>query len=132
MLKILFDKKSALIHLYNGLFFTGMMLVTGSLPTHYGRVYKNLTTLSLGLCYISLGAGSLVATLTMSHVVDWNFRRHARAAHLTVTKDRQQDLTNFPIERVRFQVVVPGHVVGTVGILLFGWTLHVPSSYSRW
>ena len=122
MLKILFDKESAIILLYNGLFFTGMMVVTGALPTLYARVY-GLNTLDTGLCYISLGMGSLAATLTMGHVVDWNFRRHARSSNLTISKGKQQDLTNFPIERVRFQVVVPGHIIGTMGIIVFGWTL---------
>lgn len=126
-LAILTDKESSLILLYNGLFFTGMMVVTASIPTLYESIY-HLNTLYTGLCYISMGMGSLASTLTMGHVVDWNFRRHARNLGLQISKTRQQDLSNFPIERVRFEVVVPGHVIGTIGILIFGWTLKFRTS----
>ncbi|EME79524.1 uncharacterized protein MYCFIDRAFT_190396 [Pseudocercospora fijiensis CIRAD86] len=126
-LAILTDKESSFILLYNGLFFTGMMVVTASIPTLYESIY-HLNTLYTGLCYISMGMGSLTATLTMGHVVDWNFRRHARRLNLHISKTRQQDLTNFPIERVRFEVVVPGHIIGTIGILIFGWTLNFHTS----
>ncbi|KXS99593.1 hypothetical protein AC578_2223 [Pseudocercospora eumusae] len=126
-LAILTDKESSLILLYNGLFFTGMMVVTASIPTLYESVY-HLNTLYTGLCYISMGMGSLASTLTMGHVVDWNFRRHARKLNLQISKTRQQDLSNFPIERVRFEVVVPAHIIGTIGILIFGWTLNFETS----
>ncbi|KAF7185818.1 MFS transporter M6 [Pseudocercospora fuligena] len=126
-LAILTDKESSLILLYNGLFFTGMMVVTASIPTLYESLY-HLNTLYTGLCYISMGMGSLASTLTTGHVVDWNFRRHARKLGLQISKTRQQDLSNFPIERVRFEVVVPGHIIGTIGILIFGWTLNFHTS----
>ena len=56
-----------------GFFFTGMMIVTASVPDLYSRAY-HLNELDIGLCYITLGMGSLVSALTMGHVVDWNFR----------------------------------------------------------
>lgn len=71
--KILGEKESGIILLYNGLFFTGMMVVTAALP-HLYEVAYGLDTLDIGLCYIALGIGSLTSTLTMGHVVDWNFR----------------------------------------------------------
>ena len=40
-----------------------------------------------------------------------------------IKKGKQQDLTNFPIEVVRFQVVIPGHIVGTLAVIVYGWTL---------
>ncbi|GIZ38839.1 hypothetical protein CKM354_000224000 [Cercospora kikuchii] len=123
MLKVLFDKESSIILLYNGFFFTGMMMVVGSVPTLFTEVY-GLSTLHVGLCYIAQGAGSMASTLTMGQVVDWNFRRHARRLNMTISKGKQQDLADFPIERVRLQIVVPTHIVGTLGIILFGWTLH--------
>ena len=72
-LKILGEIESCIILLYNGLFFTGMMIATASLPTLFKRTY-GLNELEIGLCYIALGMGSLISALTMGHVVDWNFR----------------------------------------------------------
>ena len=50
-------------------------------------------------------------------------RRHARRLGLTINKHKQQDLTNFPIEVVRFQVVIPGHIIGTLAVIVYGWTI---------
>ncbi len=122
MLRILTEKESGILLLYNGLFFTSMMICTAALP-HLYEVTYHLNTLDIGLCYIALGVGSMASTLTMGHVVDWNFRRHARRLGLVIKKGKQQDLADFPIEVVRFQVVLPGHVIGTLAMLTFGWTI---------
>lgn len=121
-LRILFQKESGIILLYNGFFFTGMMITVTSIPYLYRQAY-NLNELETGLCYIANGMGSLISSLTMGHVVDWNFRRHAKAMGMTITKGKQQDLSKFPIERVRLQIVIPGHIVGIFGLLCFGWTV---------
>lgn len=122
-LKILAEKESALVLLYNGLFFTGMMLTSTAIPSLYKRAYA-LDELKIGLCYISLGAGALVSALTAGHITDWNFRRHAKRLNFPITKGRQQqDLSAFPIEVARLQVVAPGHVIGTAGLVVFGWSV---------
>lgn len=119
-LRILGDKESLIILLYNGLFFTGMMVVSAALPDLFKEAY-GLDELKIGLCYISMGTGCLVSALTMGHIVDWNFRRHAALNNLTITKGKQQDLRSFPIEKVRLQVGAPGHVIGTLALIAFGW-----------
>ncbi|KAK4500935.1 hypothetical protein PRZ48_009127 [Zasmidium cellare] len=121
-LRILGDPESCAVLLYNGFFFTGMMVVTSAIPTLYANTY-HLNTLEIGLCFISMGMGSLTSTLTMGHAADWNFRRHAKRLGFDIKAGRQQDLTNFPIERVRFEIVFPGHLIGTMAFVVFGWTL---------
>ncbi|KAF1999309.1 MFS general substrate transporter [Amniculicola lignicola CBS 123094] len=121
-LKILGEKESCIILLYNGLFFTGMMTTTTAIPDLFASAYS-LDELKVGLCYIAMGCGSLLSALTMGHLVDWNFRRHAQRLGMAITKGKTQDLRNFPIEKVRLQVVVPGHVIGTLGLLAFGWSI---------
>ncbi|PVI01598.1 MFS general substrate transporter [Periconia macrospinosa] len=122
-LRILGEKESCIILLYNGLFFTGMMTVASSIPFLFGEAYQ-LNEIKIGLCYIALGTGSLVSTLSTGHLVDWNFRRHAALNNLTITQGKQQDLRNFPIEKVRLQIVAPGHVIGTCGLIMFGWCIN--------
>ncbi|KAJ4330393.1 hypothetical protein N0V87_010027 [Didymella glomerata] len=121
--KILCEKESGIILLYNGFFFTGMMMTTTSIPTLFKEAY-GLNELDVGLCYIANGIGSLVSSLTMGHVVDWNFRRHAKRLNMPISKGKQQDLTNFPIERVKLEIVLPGHVIGILGLIMFGWTVN--------
>ena len=141
--RIIGQKESGLVLVYNGLFFTGMMVrkyrgrcqnalvanqrflmqVTVTvLPALFDEAYK-YNELQIGLTYISNGMGALIASLTMGHVVDYNFRRHAKNLGVTITKGKQQDVSNFPIERVRLEIVLPAHVIGILGLLMFGWTV---------
>ncbi|KAF9736295.1 hypothetical protein PMIN06_008270 [Paraphaeosphaeria minitans] len=121
-LRILSEKESCILLLYNGFFFTGMMVVSAALPDLFKEAY-GLDEIKIGLCYISIGAGCLVSSLTMGHVVDWNFRRHAALNNIPITKSKQQDIRNFPIEKVRLQVGAPGHLIGTLSLIAFGWTV---------
>ncbi|KAK5722811.1 hypothetical protein LTR15_006044 [Elasticomyces elasticus] len=127
-LEILGEKESCIVLLYNGCFFTGMIgFATPIIPVLYEDIY-GLNTLNIGLCYIAMGMGSLTSALTTGHIVDWNFRRHAQRLGMVITKGKQQDLRNFPIEKVRLEVVVPGHVIGLLALLVFGWTLKFETS----
>jgi MFS family permease len=121
-LKILGEKESALVLLYNGFFFNGQMIVSAALPYMLKQAY-GFNELKVGLCFISLGFGCLSAALAMGPVVDWNFRRHAKRVGLTITKGKQQDLRDFPIERARIEVVIPNHAIGTLALIAFGWTI---------
>ncbi|EMD62851.1 hypothetical protein COCSADRAFT_37744 [Bipolaris sorokiniana ND90Pr] len=121
-MRILGEKESGIILLYNGLFFTGLMVTVAAIPDLFHEAY-GLDELDIGLCYISNGVASLIASLTMGRVVDWNFRRHARKIGLAIIPGKQQDLSNFPIERVRMEVLLPNHMVGVLGIFMFAWTL---------
>lgn len=121
-LKILSEKESCIVLLYNGLFFTGMMTTTASIPDLFKSAYS-LDELKVGLCYIAMGTGSLISALSMGPIVDWNFRRHAKRINMPISKNKQQDLSNFPIEQVRLQVVAPGHLIGTAALIAFGWTV---------
>jgi Na+/melibiose symporter-like transporter len=121
-LKILKDKESAIVLLYNGFFFNGQMIVAASLPYMLQTTY-NYTELQVGVCFVALGMGSLMSALTMGHVVDWNFRRHAARLGMEISKSKQQDLRKFPIEKARLQIVFPNHVLGTLSLITFGWTI---------
>jgi uncharacterized membrane-anchored protein YitT (DUF2179 family) len=64
------------------------MVTVSAIPDLYNQAYQ-LNELNLGLCYIANGVGSLLSSLSMGHVVDWNFRRHAKAMDVTITKGKQ-------------------------------------------
>jgi multidrug resistance protein len=113
--RIIAEKESGIILLYNGFFFTGMvnmsslqpnflkrtltssiqMVTVSAIPDLYNKAY-HLNELNLGLCYIANGMGSLLSSLTMGHVVDWNFRRHAKALGIPIIKGKQVIYPNFP------------------------------------
>jgi predicted MFS family arabinose efflux permease len=88
-LRIVAEKESAIILLYNGLFFTGMMTTVSAIPVLFEQAY-HLNELDVGLCYIANGVGSLISSVSMGYVVDWNFRRHAKKVGMTITKGKQR------------------------------------------
>jgi MFS family permease len=73
--------------------------------------------------FIPIGVGSIVSALTVGRLADWNYRRWAKKLGISVVKNRKQDLTNFPIERARLEVVFPLFFVAVAIIIAYGWTL---------
>ena len=82
-----------------------------------------LNTFKIGLCFLPLGLGALIASITQGYVMDWNFRQHAARVGLKIRRGRQQDLRNFPLERARCEVALPNHIVGMLGMIVFGWLM---------
>lgn len=122
VLRILIDKESRLLLLYNAFIITGQMVITASLPTMLLQTY-GYDTLKVGLCFLPLGCGALTSSLTQGHLVDWNFRRHARLCNIELRKGRQQDLREFPLEMARCQMALPNSVLAILGMLAFGWVM---------
>ena len=120
-LSVLGDKETCIVILYNSFFFTGMEVIATCLSFLYKDIY-GFNTLQSGLCFLALGMGTLIASIGTGYVVDWNFRRHAKRISLTIIKGQQMDLDDFPLERSRLEVALPGHILATLAIVTFGWT----------
>lgn len=121
-LVIAVDKESGLILFCSGLLVAIMYATTTGIPYLFGKIY-DFDELQLGLVYIPFGAGSLISALSTGKAIDWNYRRYAKKHGLPLTKNRHQDLTNFPIEKARLEVALPLLYLGNVGSIAYGWTL---------
>ena len=73
--------------------------------------------------FIPLGVGGTLAALSSGRLVDWNYRRHCKRLGITVAKNRRQDLTDFPIERVRLEIAFPMFFLSGIFIIIYGWIL---------
>ena len=127
VIRILVDKESSLLLLYNAILFSGQMVVSASLPSTLQKLY-GYDGLKVGLCYLPLGAGGLAASISQGYVTDWNFRRQARRAGLEIRKGWQQDLRRFPLERARCQITWPNHVVTIAAMFAYGWAVRARGS----
>lgn len=123
-LSILREKESAILLVYNGIFFNGYMLLCVALPYMLKRYY-GYNELQVGLCYLPTGIGSLVAAVGAGRLVDWRFAVHAKKVGMEIVQGKQQDLSDFPIEQARIDVVGPAHLLGTTAFILFGWLVHL-------
>ena len=55
--------------------------------------------------------------------MDWNYRRVAKGAGITIDRKRGDDMRDFPIEKARIQVAWPLLYVGQAALLCYGWVL---------
>lgn len=124
---IILQKESSLVIFFSGTLFAGYYMVLSSMPAMFAEKY-NFTTLQIGLCYIPTGLGSMAASVITGKLLNWNFRRHAKACGLELSEAKQQDLTNFPIEAARLQVVSPLFYIAAATVVCYGWVMESHTS----
>ncbi|KAJ9656137.1 hypothetical protein H2198_005193 [Neophaeococcomyces mojaviensis] len=121
---IILDKQNALLLFYNAFLFAAFYDITAVIPSQFAEIY-HFNELQIGLCYIPFGFGSMAATLTNGQLLDRNFARWCRKLNIPIRKGRDQDLRDFPIEKVRLQIAIPTSYVASIIVLIFGWVLDI-------
>ncbi|KAJ5825101.1 hypothetical protein N7447_007441 [Penicillium robsamsonii] len=122
-LAIVFQKDTSLILFCNAILFAGFYDVSASIPSIFNELY-GLDDLQIGLCYIPFGLGATVASIVNGKFLDFNYRRLAKKLNFPLTKNRETDLRNFPIEKARLQLAFPLLALGSISVLVFGWFLN--------
>lgn len=122
-LAIVFQKDVSLILFCNAILFAGFYDVSASIPSIFNELY-GLDDLQVGLCFIPFGLGATIASVVNGKLLDLNYRRLAQQMNFPLTKNRQTDLRNFPIEKARLQLAFPLLTLGSLSILVFGWFLN--------
>jgi len=107
---------------YTALVCSGAYATVALIPSQFGTIY-NFNELQIALCYIPLGAGSMLAAFVRGRMIDARFRYHAKRLNIPIVHNRRADLTNFPIERARLEVAVLTLFLGSTCIVGFGWTV---------
>ena len=68
---------------------------------------------------------SFLAPLLNGRLLDWNFRRVAAQAGITVDKQRAQSMMDFPVERARVPIALPMAVIGAAALICYGWVVEI-------
>lgn len=123
-LKIVLDKQNALLLFYNAFLFCAFYDIAATIPSTFAATY-HFNDFQIGLCYLPFGIGSMCAALVNGQLLDRNFARFARNLNVKVHKGRDQDLTQFPIEKARLQIAIPASYFACVMVICFGWVLDV-------
>jgi MFS family permease len=119
-LKIIFTKTAGLIRVTNAILFSCYYMVSASLPSQFAQHYE-LNDVQISLIFLPLGVGSLLSAVSTGFLVDMNYRRHAKRLGMPVEKNKQQDLSKYPIERARLEVALPLLLLGASAIIAYGW-----------
>lgn len=124
-LMVVFNPNSIIILFVTGIIMGGNMTVLSSITEMYSSEY-GLSILQIGLCYITLGTGSILAAVVTGRLLDWNYRRKAaKLAGPDATPEQiqaQKELVH--VERARSAITIPLVVMGSVTVLAFGWVVN--------
>ncbi|KAF7874213.1 hypothetical protein EAF04_002885 [Stromatinia cepivora] len=122
-LRIVYEKEAALLLFYAGIVYAGFYAIISGMPSQLHDIY-GYDDLKVGLMYLPISGGCLVAAFTQGKIIDWSYFREARRLGITVMKSRQQDLSHFPIEKARLQVGFPMIILASLSTITYGWLMH--------
>ncbi|KAL0944978.1 MFS multidrug transporter [Colletotrichum truncatum] len=122
-LVLLFEKELGLLLGFSAVVFAGFYAIAASMPTQFERLY-GFDSLKVGLMYLPLAGGSVVAGFVVGPLINWNYRRHCKRLGIPYDKSRQQDLSDFPIEKARLEIGLPLLYLSSILLLVWGWVLH--------
>jgi multidrug resistance protein len=122
-LKVAAEKEGFLVLFYAGIVYSGWYAIMSGMPSQLRDIY-GFDDLKVGLMYLPMSGGSILAAFTQGKLVDWSFAHEAKRLGMKVTKSRQQDLSNFPIEKARIKVAMPMLVLACLSTIAYGWILH--------
>lgn len=117
---ILFEKEMFLLLVYSSITFTGFYCVATAMPSQLTENY-GLDEVMVGIMYLPMVGGSIIAAVVNGKLMNWNYRRHCKLRGVPYERSKQQDLTEFPIERARLEVGIPMLALSTSVILCWGW-----------
>ncbi|KAI1272950.1 chloramphenicol resistance protein [Xylaria sp. FL0933] len=126
-LKVLRDKDMVMILSFNAALFTCFSTVTATLASQFQEIY-GYDQLTLGLLYLPIGGSTTIASIGGGFVADWNFRRIARKMGVKVDRKRGMDMTDFPLEKARIQLILPLIFIGAGACTGYGWALERQTS----
>lgn len=121
-LRVCLEKETGIILVFGGLIYSGYYALATTVTTQFHAIY-NLNDTDLGLIFLPLAIGSIGAALTNGNLLDRNYRRHAKKAGLPLKRNRQIDMSDFNIERVRLEIGMPFLTAGAVFFIAYGWLL---------
>ena len=122
-LVVLTDLETALILLATGLAMSCYYALSTGISDSFSNLY-GFDELHVSFMFLPVGGGSVIAAFTTGALVDWNYRRHAKRLNFPVVKNRQTDLTDFPIELARIQIGLPMLIGGALAVIGYGWMLN--------
>lgn len=107
---------------YSAIVFAGFYAIATAMPEQLKTTY-HLTEIQIGLMYLPMAGGSVVAAFVVGPGLNWNYRRHARRLGMAPARGRQDDLSAFPVERARLEVGLPLLALAAGVLLAWGWAL---------
>lgn len=105
---------------FTGIIYAVWYAVTATISSTFDEVYPWLSETEIGLCYLSMGGGMLIGSMSTGKLLDWEYRR-LRRGHERANDEAQfgRGKGKYSIEVVRLRLM-PAHVL-LKAICEIGW-----------
>ncbi|KAF8862230.1 hypothetical protein BDZ45DRAFT_214340 [Acephala macrosclerotiorum] len=116
--QIIFAAEAFCIPLYTGFLFGDFYTLFTALPSDFAHHFS-FSPFWVGLCYFPFSLGCMTAAVVTRKMVDGNLRRIAKQLNHTITPGRQNDLSSFPLDKTRIQVIILVVCLESVSIVAY-------------
>ncbi|KAI2629619.1 major facilitator superfamily transporter [Hypoxylon sp. NC1633] len=126
-LVILFEKEMFILLMSGSVVFTGFYCIATIMPSQLDDNY-GFDSVKVGLMYLPMVGGSIAAAIVNGKLMNWNYRRHCKIQGVPYERSKQQDMSEFPIERVRLELGFPMLALAMAVLIAWGWSFqyHAP------
>lgn len=125
--RLFLEKDVLLILISQGILFAAFYAVTATLSTLFAVAYPFLSETEIGLCFLGVGIGGMIGTLTVGKLLDYNFNRIKQQREPKEKADADGPASDhdedFPIEKACLQfmhIFVWAFSVAQIG---YGWAV---------
>ncbi|KAG8159469.1 hypothetical protein KVR01_011130 [Diaporthe batatas] len=123
-IKLLRSPGTALLVASYGVGYATYSCLQASLSSLFLDIYEEqISSLASGLIYIPFGVACALSAFATGKLLDRNFRETAAEQGVTVTTNRVDNLSTFPIEKARLRTIIPLVCVSALLIIAYGWQL---------
>ncbi|KAG8357758.1 hypothetical protein FVEN_g4262 [Fusarium venenatum] len=119
---MLFEKETGLLLGFSSICFAGFYCVAAAMPSLFAEIY-GFNEVQNGLMFLPLAAGSIVAAFIVGAFTNRNYKRHCDKLGIPYERNKQQDLSAFPIERARLEIGFPLLMLAAVTVISWGWAV---------
>ncbi|KAJ7028560.1 major facilitator superfamily domain-containing protein [Mycena alexandri] len=119
----------ALLLVINGVVYSVFYGVTASISTVFHDAYPQLNETELGLCFLSVGGGMVIGSMSCGKLLDWDYQRVRRSLRAQNSTDEQGDEKkgvvddSFPIEKARMRLMPAFLAVFAASCIGYGWCI---------
>ncbi|KAG7414270.1 Itaconate transport protein [Fusarium oxysporum f. sp. rapae] len=120
---MLFEKETGCLLGFSSICFAGFYCIATAMPTLFKEIY-GYNELEIGLTFLPMAAGSVIAAFIVGTFTNRNFKRHCEKQGIPYERSKQPDLSGFPIERARLEIGFPLLMLAAATLVCWGWAVH--------
>ena len=117
--------------LYNGIIYAVFYGVTATISELFETAYPSLNQTEVGLCYLAIGGGMLIGTITNGKLLDREYQVIKRSIIRKAQRDSEKDFDwkafveddKYPIEKARLRSAFIYTAIFIAAVFGYGWSI---------